>query len=90
MTLWLWLVRSQFHGVTSFVFPLEDVRRVTSRLVGTTLRVSATVYDWEFLEVKTNTASSVVIESGAFIKFLGGNVRTFKPAQSFNVYVSDK
>ena len=70
------------------MFPLDDIRKVTSRLAGTTLRVSATVYDWEFLEEKTNTASTLIIESGAFIKFLGGTVRTFKPNQPFNVYVS--
>ena len=69
------------------MFKLDDVRNLTSRLAGTTLRGSATVYDWNHLEEKTSTASTVIIESGAFIKFLGGKVRTFKPAQALSVYV---
>jgi len=82
------LSMAQFYGVKSFLFPLDDIRNLTSRLAGTTLRVSATVWDWDHLEEKSNTASTVIIESGAFIKFLGGKVRTFKPGQPFNVYVS--
>ena len=78
----------QFYGAADFFFKLDDIRNVTSTLVGSVLRVTATIWDWEFLEEKTNVATSTVIDSGAYIRFLGGAVRTFKPGQSLDVYVS--
>ena len=73
----------QFYGVTSFSFPLTDISELTQRrhLAGNELIVSATVFDWSFLQEKTNVASAFIVESDFAVKILGGRVKIFTPGQ---------
>ena len=78
----------QFLGHCAFSFPLSEMREHVSELAGARLAVSTDVFDWWFLELKSASMNSYVIESGVKIRFLGGKYRVFKPGNPFKVQAS--
>lgn len=70
--------------------PLDELRAITSDgvLAGKELYFEAAVHDWFYDMTATGWAITAVYSSELEIKLLGDSARTFKPNQTFDVYVS--
>ena len=75
--------------MTTFTLPLSHLEKFTHDLAGAEIGLYAEVYDWNFMENKTQKAHTIILSHEPQIKFIGGRVRTFKPGQPLDVYVSE-
>lgn len=76
--------------MTPFLFPLAEVKKHVDKLAGTTLVVRTTAKDFHIMENKTVERQSVIMDSHPTIRFVGGNVRVFKPGVPMDLWVRGK
>ncbi|KER25677.1 hypothetical protein T265_06913 [Opisthorchis viverrini] len=80
-------------GIASFLITLDDIRRAitgtgaSTSLANTELWVNVTYYSWWETDVRTGWAYTQVFSSTPMIRFLGGQVRPFKPNMYFTAYI---
>lgn len=59
-----------------------------NNLVGKEVKVTAAVLDWFYNTTAIGYQSAVVYDEDVQLKFLGGNVWSFKPNLPFEIHVS--
>ncbi len=88
----------QLDGHADFIVPFSELRALlTVGTSGTTLSLSnmdvwanVSVWNWWEGEERRGWAFTQIFTANANIKFLGGEVRPYKPGMYFTAYVSNK
>lgn len=85
------VICQQYFGFADYLVPLDELRAITpdGKLAGKELYAEAEVHDWFYDMTATGWAITAVYSSELELKLLGDSARTFKPNQTFDVYVSN-
>ena len=69
---------------------MDEIKLLSPTLAGTKLKVSASIWDWHFLESKVGHTTTTIYTSAVNIRFLGGPIMVFKPGKPLDIQVSWK
>ncbi|CAD5122913.1 DgyrCDS11313 [Dimorphilus gyrociliatus] len=83
-----------FEGVTSFLITMEELKEAVklSKIDGLKncrIVVTATVNDQIYVNIPTKgKATTIIFEDLIKLRFLGGDIRTFKPGKNMDIYIA--